>query len=339
MIKIKLYEPNIHRNEIAFRPYIWAKDILKEIGIELTTGDSYDFALIAQASFIDKETTLEKSVEKGLDKLSKITGDYILLDGQDSTSLIGTVDILRHSKAKLLLKNTLLKDWDLYKKGYINGRVYWGEGEYKVPDIDNFKHKIKLSGANWVGTIRPKWYNYSSHKKYDIACMFSWGDKLNYEYKNLTSKYYDEHRKTLLEKLENTNYNIVRREKGIRIPQQQFYQNMFDSKIVMAPIGYGEMAVRDIEAASFGSILIKPDMSYIDSVPFLYEDKKTYIACKYDWSDIEEKVDYVLSNFNELQSYITENMRKKFEQEYTNEKLAIHFYNNLLNLKEVNTCM
>ena len=69
---------------------------------------------------------------------------------------------------------------------------------------------------------------------------------------------------------------------------------MYESKIVMAPIGYGEMAVRDIESASFGSVLIKPDMSYIYSKPFVYEDGETYIACKYDWSDVEEKIDYVL---------------------------------------------
>ena len=33
MIKIKLYELDIHRNECAFRPYLWAQEILKEIGI------------------------------------------------------------------------------------------------------------------------------------------------------------------------------------------------------------------------------------------------------------------------------------------------------------------
>ena len=165
--------------------------------------------------------------------------------------------------------------------------------------------------------------------------MFSWGDAQNYEYKYLTSTYYDDHRRTLLERLENTNYNTIRREKGIKIPQQQFYQNMFDSKIVMAPIGYGEMAVRDIEAASFGSVLIKPDMSYVSSVPFLYEDKETYIACKYDWSDVEEKIDYVLSNWKEVQEKLTYNMRTRFDEQYSDEKLAIHMYNILANLDEV----
>tara|TARA_R110002012_G_scaffold272708_1_gene458335 strand:- start:2911 stop:3927 length:1017 start_codon:yes stop_codon:yes gene_type:complete len=332
MIKIKLYEPTRHRNECAFRAYIWAQHVLRDIGIEFTTGDTYDYALVNTFYNCDKKLPLDQAVEKGLDYLSKITGDYILLDGQDSTSLIGAAELLRGSNAKFLLKNTLLNDWNLYKQGWHNGRIYWGPGEYKVPDIDELKGKIKLSGTNWVGTIRPKWLKYNSDKSYDVSCMFGWGDNLNYEHGILTSNYYDDHRKFLLDRLENTKYNVLRRERGIRIPQQQFYENMYNSKIVTAPIGYGEMAVRDIEAASFGSVLIKPDMSYIKSVPFLYEDDETYIACKYDWSDIEEKIDYVLSNWTHLQDKLTYNMRKRFEDQYNDERLATHLYNIFANL-------
>ena len=60
MIKIKLYELDKHRNECTFRPYLYAQNVLKEIGIEFTTGDSYDFAWIAQASFLNKRVSLEQ---------------------------------------------------------------------------------------------------------------------------------------------------------------------------------------------------------------------------------------------------------------------------------------
>ena len=194
---------------------------------------------------------------------------------------------------------------------------------------------MKLTGCNWVGTIKPQWFDYSINKKHDVSCMFSWGGKDNYEYLKLTSKYYDEHRRTLLETLNKTNYNVVKRESGINIPQDQFYRNMYESKICMAPIGYGETAVRDIEAASFGSVLIKPDMSYVDTKPFIYEDGETYIACKYDWSDLEEKIDYVLSDYKELQSRLVENMRKRFVEEYSVENLALHLYDVFKSLSEI----
>jgi hypothetical protein len=335
MIKIKLYEPEIHRNETTFRSFLSASNVFRDAGIEFTTSDDYDYAWVAQASIIDKQASFKQSVDGGLEFLSKITGDYMIVDGQDATTLIGTIDVFRESNALLFLKNSYLKDFDLYKQGWINGRMYWGKGDYSVPDIDKMKSKMKLTGTNWVGTLRPKWLNYDSNKEYDVSCMFSWGDGDNYEYEILTSKYYDEHRRILLEKLENTNYKVIKREAGKRIPQQEFYENMYNSKITTAPIGYGEMAVRDIEAAAFGSVLLKPDMSYIDSKPFVYEDGETYIACKYDWSDAEEKIDYVLSNYKELQPYLVENMRKRFLEEYSNEKLVLHIYDIFKNMNEV----
>ena len=312
-----------------------AQNLFKDVGIEFTMSDDYDYAWIGQASIIDKEVSLNESIDKGIDFVSKITGDYMIVDGQDATTLIGTIDVFRESNAKLFLKNSYLKDFNLYKQGWANGRMYWGEGDYSVPDIDNLKPKMRFTGTNWVGTIKPKWLDYNQDKKYDISCMFSWGDNDNYEYTNLTSKYYDEHRRVLLEKLSKTNYNVVRREAGVKIPQQEFYQNMYNSKITTAPIGYGEMAVRDIESAAFGSVLLKPDMSYIDSKPFVYEDGETYIACKYDWSDVEEKVDYILSNYKEIQSRLVENMRARFSDEYSDEKFVLHVYEIFKNIDSV----
>ena len=330
MIKIRLVQPDLHRNEIAFRPYWRAREVFKQVGIEFIIEDaSYDFAFIAQASFIDKQVSLSESTEKGIEFVSKFGKDVLLLDGQDSHSLIGTAEILKGTDVRVMFKNTLLKDLSQYKQGWVNGRTYWGNGDYSVPYINDIRDRIKLSGTNWLSTITPTWYKYDSNKPFDVSCMFSWGDSLNYEYSNLTSPYYDNHRKELLLKLENTSYKVTKREKGVRIPQDQFYQNMYNSKIVTAPIRYGEIAVRDIEAASFGSVLLKPDMSHLDSYPFIYKDKETYIACKYDWSDVREKIDYILSNYKELQPYLTENIKNEYTQQYSNESLVKYFYKQL----------
>ena len=37
MIKIRLLEHEIHRNETTFRPFIFAQNTLREVGIEFTT--------------------------------------------------------------------------------------------------------------------------------------------------------------------------------------------------------------------------------------------------------------------------------------------------------------
>ena len=105
-MKIKLYEHEVHRNETTFRPFLKAQDMFREVGIEFTSGDTYDYAFVGQASIIDKKKPLQESIDRGLEFVSKITGDYIIVDGQDATTLIGTVDVFRESNAKLFLKNT-----------------------------------------------------------------------------------------------------------------------------------------------------------------------------------------------------------------------------------------
>ena len=155
-----------------------------------------------------------------------------------------------------------------------------------------------------------------------------------YEHDVCQTDYYDPHRKQLLDIL-GDKYNIAGLKNGERVSHQEYYNKMYNSKIIMSPLGYGGMAPRDIEATSFGSVLIKPDISYLDSKPFIYEDGETYIACKYDWSDVEEKIDYILSNYKELQPYLVENMRKRFSEEYSYEKLVLHVYNIFKNMDNI----
>ena len=85
----------------------------------------------------------------------------------------------------------------------------------------------------------------------------------------------------------------------------------------------------------FGSVLMKPDMSYISSEPFIYEDDETYIAVNYDWSNLEEKIDYVLSDYNNIRERLVQNMRKRFEEKNNLQNLVLHFYNLLSNLDGV----
>ena len=344
MIKIKLYDADVHRNECAFRPYLWSQNVIKEIGIEFTTGDSYDYAWIAQASFLNKKVSLQESVDNGLEFLSKITGDYMLLDGQDSTSLIGAYEVFKESNALLLLKNSLLKDRSLYKQGLQLGRYYWGPGDYKLTDFDEYSDRIVLSGTNWLMThwagIKPQWYNIPD-KQYDISAMFQYPQGVDvYEHGQLQSSHYDNHREPMMDVLDNMEYdhwvNIAKLENGVRVSQQEYYNRISSARIILAPFGYGEMAPRDLDAAQFGALLIKPDMSFVDTVPNIFEDKKTYIACQHDYSDLTEILEEVLGNYNDYH-YIIENARNKFNEVMQPQHVAMHLYNMFKNLKGVTT--
>ena len=327
MIKIKLLESHIHRNETTFRPFLFAQNVLREIGIEFTESNDYDYAWVGQASIIDKKKSLQESIDKGLEFISKIDGDYMIIDGQDSTSLIGTIDVFRESNALLFLKNSYLKDFNLYKKGWANGRMYWGPSEYTTPDINDLKSKMKLTGCNWLSTTQPKWYDYKNvDKQYDISCMFGYPTKNKvYEHDVCQTNYYDKHRKELLDTL-GDKYNIAKLVDGQRVSIEEYYNKMFNSKIIIAPLGYGEMAPRDLESAMFGSVLVKPDLSYIDTIPNIYLDLNTYISVYYDWSNLIEKIDFVLSDYENIRESLVENMRNKFIEKNNYENFAKHLH-------------
>tara|TARA_Y100000741_G_scaffold147759_1_gene111417 strand:+ start:123 stop:422 length:300 start_codon:yes stop_codon:yes gene_type:complete len=95
------------------------------------------------------------------------------------------------------------------------------------------------------------------------------------------------------------------------------------------------MAPRDLESAMFGSVLMKPDMSYISSEPFIYEDNETYIAVNYDWSNLEEKIDYVLSDYKNIREKLVQNMRTQFIEKYNLQNLVLHMYDVFNNLDSV----
>ena len=52
-----------------------------------------------------------------------------------------------------------------------------------------------------------------------------------------------------------------------------------------------------------------------------------YIDVAYDWSDLEERIDYVLSNFNIINEKINTNVRERFMDGYDYNKLCLYWYN------------
>tara|TARA_B100000287_G_scaffold277967_1_gene261895 strand:+ start:7140 stop:8213 length:1074 start_codon:yes stop_codon:yes gene_type:complete len=353
MIKIKLVESGFH----TLFPYKKAMNQFKEIGIEIILPedktDSFDFAFVDHQSFSNKKVSLEQSTEDGLNLLSKINGDYILVDGQDSPSLIGTFEVFKESNALLLLKHSMYKDRSLYNQGWIGGRWYWGtnwenfdELKYQPTDYDEYSDRIRLSGTNWLGVNPVNWLDYKQIPKlFDVSAMFGFPSQHKTYEHMLDGKddvprqdyYYDEHRRPAIDILNKSPYMIAKLVNGKRVPMEMYNQYNLHSKVLFTPFGFGEMHPRDIESAMYGSILLKPDMSHIDSHPFVYEDGVTYVSCKHDFSDLEEKIEYCVENFNELRDELVTNMRNQYTEKYNPHYLPLYTYNILKSMSIVQT--
>ena len=151
MIKIKLLNRTKGRNELTFRPLVAANHILRDYSIELTDSDSFDYMFVGMEDFYDKSKSIKESTQWGLENLEKVTlgGDYFLVDGQDSTSLLGAYDTFEKSNAIYLLTNCKLFNKEEYKTKYNANKFFFGEGgdvSYDIPtDIWN---RIKLTGWN-----------------------------------------------------------------------------------------------------------------------------------------------------------------------------------------------
>ena len=338
MIKVKILNPQIDRNEPTFRPLLIIQQMLREYSIDITNSNDYDYLLVGMHDFIDKKRPLQESIDYGVETLSKITGDYFLVDGSDSTSLMGAYEVFEQSNAIYLLKNQLLPNREDYKTSYAFNKFFFGTGSdldlsYDIPK-DKW-NRIKFTGYN-LGYLLPHYRDIqtiNSNKNRDICAIFQGVHNESYDHKVRNDLLYTNHRNGLWKQLEplKNKYDIVTG----RRPFDEYIKTLSESKICLSPFGMGELGFRDFEAMKYGTIILKPSHKLVDSVPNMMIDDETFIACNYDWSDLEEKIDYVLSNFDELNQKINNNIRTAFIEKYSYENLCMHWYNMFSNLPNI----
>ena len=334
MIKIKLSDSN---NMKCFSGLIHTRNMLKDYSIDITDSDSYDYEFVDATEFVDLSIPLQDSIDKGLENLSKKTGDYFLFHGGDSTSIMGAYEVFIESDAKYLFRKQLLSQEDYKEKTIIN-KWFFGKGSvldrgYNIPN--DVYDKIKLTGYN----VAHNWPHLQQMQVGNInrdvdVCAIYQGilDNGNMDHELRTDILYTKHRKSawdILEDMKET-YNIV---KGQSTPQQ-FVDVMKRSKVGLSPFGMGELCYRDLELIQWGCLLIKPDMSKVITEPDFFKPMETYVPVKADWSDLNQTIDKVLANFKDYQ-YIIDNSRKKVVEMYSYENGCMYWYKFFSNLNGI----
>lgn len=132
------------------------------------------------------------------------------------------------------------------------------------------------------------------------------------------------HREKLMRTLESIQLSHPKRtivsHKG-RLLKNEYLDLLRTSKIAVSPWGNAEWCWRDYEAIYSGTIVIKPDTDFVQAVPDLYRSNKYYIACKPDFSDLEEKIFYVLENYEKLTD-MRKDARNLLVDHWNDEKIA-----------------
>ncbi len=328
MIKVKIQNITKGRNELTFRPLMFVKDILREYSIDITESNDYDYLFIGMSDFMNQNLLMDDSIEWGLEKLSKITGDYFLFDGSDSHSLMTSYDIFTQSKAKYLFKNQLHKDRINYKFPKAFNKWFFGSGSnldisYDIPE--EIWNKIKLTGWNFLSHVpsHKNYININKNKSIDVCAIFGIGDDTPTPAHGVTTHLlYKEHRENIVKVVNQLSkkFNII----SGRRPFNEYMQILYNSKICISPFGMGEIRQGDGEAIQLGTIICKEDMSKYNFGPNVWLENETYIPFNYDCSDLAENIERTLEQYNED---IIENMRTIYKQEYDPHKLCVYWYN------------
>jgi hypothetical protein len=85
-------------------------------------------------------------------------------------------------------------------------------------------------------------------------------------------------------------------QRGTGVRQSQFISELRRSKVCFSPFGYGEVCWRDYEAVMTGAVLLKPDMSHIETEPDIFVPWETYVPVAWDFSDFSSNLRRLLAD-------------------------------------------
>ena len=72
------------------------------------------------------------------------------------------------------------------------------------------------------------------------------------------------------------------------VSQRRYNAEVARSRIVLSPFGWGELCLRDFEAVLSGALLLKPDMSHLETWPDVFLPGETYAPFSWEATDLVE---------------------------------------------------
>jgi hypothetical protein len=101
------------------------------------------------------------------------------------------------------------------------------------------------------------------------------------------------------------------------VSQKRFNREISNARITLSPFGWGEVCLRDFEAVLSGSLLLKPDMSHLETWPDVFVPFETYVPFGWDAEDLLEKTNYYLAHEQERKR-IAANAYDSYRQQTAN---------------------
>ncbi len=117
----------------------------------------------------------------------------------------------------------------------------------------------------------------------------------------------------------------------VKTSRRNYLREIEQSKLVVSPFGYGEITLRDFEVFRAGAVLLKPDMSHMETWPDLFRAGETMVVHRWDLSDLEDRIDDVLSNYSRNLD-LARNAQNIYRRHLVGDEAATLFVGHLENL-------
>lgn len=262
-------------------------------------------------------------------------GKVLYFDTTDSSGTL-QADLLPYVTG--YMKSYLLKDGRAYLKPFYGGRVFTDfyhrtfgvkdreeiTSELQQPAKEEDLGKLGVSwnsaltyGGGWKQAIRglfgSRYTPPSRSRPLDLTC------RMSVNHKRETIRYQRERIAELV-----GGFGV----KVDRVGKSEYFMELKDAKIAVSPFGWGEFSYRDFEVFSHGCMLLKPDISHLDTWPALYEEGQTYIGFSWDFKDFRETVSALLSDPGRALG-IAENGQERYRWFLESEEASSSFCDHL----------
>ena len=198
-------------------------------------------------------------------------------------------------------------------------RVSWnsGLGHYSQSLIGDIRKKIyRNSGKLLSAKIPHSWASPDRNRKINSSARFG------ISYSRQTVRYQREKIREILPEISSLP----------KLTRKKYFSELVNSKIMIAPFGFGEITLREFEGFITGCLILKPNMQHIETWPNFYIPDETIIEHDWDLSDLVSKLEDCYDNYdNYVDVAITaQNLYKKYVDPTSGSELFVQRMDTIL---------
>ncbi len=290
-------------------PLVVWRGLLRRHGFEILLSDAkeacrgYDLVLVDSKFHRNYWDVRPERVLADLETLRRNNGGLVYCDTTDSTGWVQS-EVL--PLVDRYWKFQLLRDRSAYLRPMYAHRIY-ADYYYRTRSVkdDEPAWSVPVSAPEYLDKLDAAWnsgladysllgpYRMAAYEKLPVPCLLDFAesrlaDPARSRPNNISSRFGASYGRASVAWQRREIIRLL----GTRMPtdklsRRKYLQELEDSKIVLSPFGFGEITLKDFEVFRAGSLLVKPDMTHLETWPDLFHADETMMSHSWDLQDIE----------------------------------------------------